>query len=196
MSIYLFLDIIIKLVPICISAAVGYVAWAQYNTHKIKLKFDLYNRRFAVYEKTLNYYFYVTAFCSIKFDKDLLQELTITQLRNIIKEGFFDQYTKDLTDSEREFIKAYRESLFLFGSESLVYNHLTDFMYSTRHCIERHKRKFINEELKTRRVDEDGRLLELENKIKSTPSTGNTIVSLENALKKWIDFADILNSNN
>lgn len=39
-----------------ISVFLAYIAWAQLNTNRKKLKLDLYNKRFEVYLETLKYY--------------------------------------------------------------------------------------------------------------------------------------------
>lgn len=93
------IDYLLALLPIIISFAVALIAWSQYRTAKNKLRLDLYNRRFAVYDKTLSYY-----------QVYYLRELNSEMIQN----------------SAAEFIHAYRESLFLFGRESGVYKVLTE----------------------------------------------------------------------
>lgn len=64
-------DWILGVLPIITSCAVAYIAWAQYKTNKNKLRLDLYNRRFAVYDKTLAYY---QAYYSRDLDNEALRE--------------------------------------------------------------------------------------------------------------------------
>ncbi len=85
--------------PVLISLAVAYIAWAQYATNRAKLKLDLYGRRFTVYEKTLNYY--------------------LRYMRN-------GEAGDSIEDSQIDFVRAYRESMFLFGAQSKVYETLTE----------------------------------------------------------------------
>ncbi|HUX90140.1 MAG TPA: hypothetical protein VMV48_05565 [Gallionellaceae bacterium] len=94
------LDYLIAIAPILISGAVGCIALAQYVTNKSKLRLDLYNRRFAIYHKTVSYY------------------LACMKPRNSTDEAF--------RECESEFVVAYRESVFLFGTTSTVYEKLTE----------------------------------------------------------------------
>ncbi len=94
-----FYDYILACFPIAISLAIGYIGLLQFRINKHKFRLDLYNRRFAVYEKTLSYF-------QSYYSKDSNPDSTIL--------------------SEREFIRAYRESVFLFGSDSNVYKRLTE----------------------------------------------------------------------
>jgi hypothetical protein len=87
------------LVPIVISITVAWIAWCQHQTNRSKLKLDLYNRRFAIYEKTLSYYL---AFMARENDAAMLDKRSA------------------------DFVGAYRESAFLFGVNSLAYKVLTD----------------------------------------------------------------------
>ncbi len=82
--------------PLIISAAVAYVAWAQYKTSRRKFRFDLYNRRFAVFEAALVYY---QAYSST--DPEAIDRASV------------------------DFVRGYREASFLFGRDSSVYHALT-----------------------------------------------------------------------
>lgn len=100
------LDYLIAIAPIFISGAVAYIAWAQYETNESKLKLDLYNRRFAIYHKTISYY------------------LACMKPRKTATEN--EKYDMDFRECESEFVIAYRESVFLFGTQSTVYEKLTE----------------------------------------------------------------------
>ncbi|MES1953103.1 hypothetical protein [Salinisphaera hydrothermalis] len=89
----------IGIVPLVISAAVGWIGWLQYRTNKQKLRLDLYHRRFDVYQKTLAYFQLYYSESATNKDIDLVQ---------------------------RNFTQAYRESRFLYGADSPVYKILTD----------------------------------------------------------------------
>ena len=93
------LDYLIAIAPIIISLAVAWFAWVQASTNKSKLRLDLYNRRFAVYEKTINYYL---AYMSSELQQPKLKE------------------------NADEFVKAVRESRFLFGKDSSVHKTLIE----------------------------------------------------------------------
>ncbi len=72
----------------------------QLKTNKHKLSLDLYNRRFAVYEKTLLYF-------------GACYQVSIEQ--------------KDFVKATQDFYTAYNEAYFLFGHDSKAYKALTDF---------------------------------------------------------------------
>jgi len=44
------------LTPVCITAFGAWIAWQQFRTNRDKLRLDLYQRRFHVYEATLSFY--------------------------------------------------------------------------------------------------------------------------------------------
>jgi hypothetical protein len=85
------------IVTVFIAAGVAYIAFRQYRTAKEKLRLDLYNRRFDIYSTTLSLY----------------NEL-------IVWEG-----TKEQKALQMPFIKAFRESQFLFSRD--VYEVLERF---------------------------------------------------------------------
>lgn len=92
------LDFITAILPILISAVVAYMAHSQLQTNRLKLKLDLYNRRFNVYQSALNYYL------------DLYSKTT----------------NKNRSENAgRKFVSSYRESKFLFDEKSGVYDQLT-----------------------------------------------------------------------
>ena len=96
------LDYLIAIAPILISGAVAYIAWTQHETNNSKLRLDLYNRRFTIFHKTVSYY------------------LACMKPRNSTAEN--ETYFREC---ESEFVIAYRESVFLFGTTSTVYENLT-----------------------------------------------------------------------
>ena len=93
--------------PILVGAFVAWVAYWQLKVNRDKLRLELYNRRFDVYSKTLDFY---------------------QVMRNY--DGNFK--TEDsVKTSQRAFIKASRESQFLFDKESCVFDILNEMNQRT-----------------------------------------------------------------
>ena len=151
------IDYLLGVVPIIISSAVAFIAWAQYKTNKNKLRLDLYNRRFAVYDKTLAYY---QAYYSSDSDSEALRE------------------------SVTDFIRAYRESSFLFGRESSVYTALTEIKDTFGFLVE------FDAKFKSDSYNRDE--FRAWSEIKATKSDPTKLMeSLEQALTPWLDFKKI-----
>jgi|SRR5665647_1523321 len=93
------LDYLIAFSPTAIALSVACIAFAQLKTNNLKLKLDLYNRRFDIYKKTLNYY---------------LNNIYINK-----------RIESEILNSNYEFTIAYRESNFLFERKSGVHEKLT-----------------------------------------------------------------------
>ena len=144
-------------VQIIISLAVAFIALAQYKTNNNKLRLDLYNRRFAVYDKTLAYY-------QVCYSRDSNNEA--------------------LREIATDFVRAYRESFFLFGRESAVYKALTEIK-DTFGFLGQFDAKFKSE---PNNKDE----LRAWSEIKaSKPDPTKLMESLEQALTPWLDFQKI-----
>ncbi len=93
------MDILLLIVQIAVSVAVVIIACRQYITSKTQLRLNLYNKRYAVFEKTLNYYYaYMFSEPNSEIDPKI----------------------------KADFGRAYTESRFLFGSNSPVYHKLTN----------------------------------------------------------------------
>ncbi|MBS1229474.1 MAG: hypothetical protein H6R17_2751 [Proteobacteria bacterium] len=143
--------------PIFISAAVALIGYFQYKINRYKLRLDLYNRRFSVYEKSLTYF----------------------------QSYYLSNHSEDLIDNcARDFICAYRESLFLFGKDSAVYKALTELKDTLAFLIQ-FDRKFGAEP-----YDKD------EHSAWSSTRTSKRdlheiMAALENALLPWLDFKKI-----
>jgi hypothetical protein len=82
-----------------VAAYVAVISRRQWKTNQEKLRFDLYDRRFEIYLAVLNYY----------------QALALW-------DGSVEQIALQMP-----FLRAYRESMFLFPPKSGVYEWLTDF---------------------------------------------------------------------
>lgn len=150
-------DWIIAITPIIISLAVASIGFFQYRINKHKFRLDLYNRRFAVYEKALLLF---QAYYSNDHDQAKLDDCT------------------------KEFIRFYRESVFLFGLESDVYKRLTELKDTLVFLI-----RLQNESSAERsNTDVYNHML----KIKEEKRDPNEIMQdLEKALVKWLDFKNI-----
>jgi hypothetical protein len=149
-------DYLSTLAPIGISLAVVWIAWCQYRTNNQKLKLDLYNRRFAIYEKTLSYYL------AYKKENDA---------------GLIDKCSTD-------FVRAYRESVFLFGENSPVYKALTEIKDNLGFLIQ-FDRKFSDSP-----KDKD-QYQAWSAKKNALPDLEELIPKLERALMEWLDFRRI-----
>lgn len=129
-----FFDWIIIVTPIVISMAVAWIGYLQYRTNRYKLKLDLYNRRFAVYEKALELF-----------------------------QAYYSEDKANLTTSKEKFIRFYRESIFLFGEDSDVYKRLTELKdtlyflidFKEKYSIEPHKENEYEAMLKVKESKRD-----------------------------------------
>ncbi|MDZ7937868.1 MAG: hypothetical protein U5M53_06140 [Rhodoferax sp.] len=88
--------------PILIAIFVAWIAFQQYRIGRDKLRLDLYQRRFSVYEKTL--YFH-----------------------HLLSGSVEQQKSEAFSKTFRDFITAYRESQFLFESSSGIFPLLEEF---------------------------------------------------------------------
>lgn len=77
--------------PFFVSIGVLYVAYQQYRTNSNKLRLDLYDRRFGVYLKAIDFYGALTK---------------------------FDSASPEHSSLHMDFVRAVRESRFLFGANS------------------------------------------------------------------------------
>ncbi|MDP9153927.1 MAG: hypothetical protein M3O74_06735 [Pseudomonadota bacterium] len=92
-------DSIAKLGPVMIAIYVAWLGRQQFEATRQKLRLDLYDRRFAIYAATLDWY-------------------------QALLSG--PQIRADLREVQRDFIKAVRESRFLFGADSTIVEILDD----------------------------------------------------------------------
>lgn len=96
------LDYLISITPICIAAVVALIAIWQSKISKNKLRLDLYNRRFDIYSRTLDFYHAL-----LNFDGG---------------GGSKSPERLHLYELQRNFIKSYRESRFLFDRKHGVFD--------------------------------------------------------------------------
>lgn len=96
------IDYLVALTPIVVATFVAWIGFQQFRIGRDKLRLDLYQRRFTVYERTLSLYHYLYG------TKEALQ-------------------SKDFSESLKYFITSYRESQFLFDDEPGVFRLLKEF---------------------------------------------------------------------
>ena len=150
-------DWAVVLVPILISGAVALIGYFQYRINSHKFRLDLYNRRFSVYEKALVYFqSYYSSDSSVEF----------------------------IDECARDFIRAYRESIFLFGADSSVYQQLTVLKDTLSFLIQ------FDREFKSEPLDPDKYAAWSETK-QSKPDLHTIMAALENALLPWLDFKKV-----
>lgn len=150
-------DLCMAIAPLVISLAVACIGWLQYKINRHKFRLDLYNRRFAVYESTLSYF----------------------------QSYYSESSTAESTAlSSREFIRAYRESFFLFGAKSGVYQKLTS-LKDTLSFLCQHKERFTSKP-----YDEDEYRASTAAKQK-LPDLSALMRALEDELLPWLDFRKI-----
>jgi len=151
-----YFDWIVALTPIIISIAVALIGCFQYRINKHKFRLDLYNRRFAVYEKALSFF----------------------------QAYYYSDDQAKLNDCTKEFIRFYRESVFLFGLESDVYKTLTELKdtllflseFKKEFCVEPYNKDLYNVMLTAKKEKRDPNAI---------------MQDLEKALMKWLDFKKI-----
>jgi hypothetical protein len=150
-------DTLLKLIPIIISISVVVIGYFQFKINKHKLKLDLYNRRFLVYERTLDYF----------------------------QAYYFKSANEELIDNAAlEFIKAYRESTFLFGNKSTVYILLTELKDTLNFLI------YFDRKFKDKIYDDDE--YKASSNAKSKKRDLSAIMNdLESSLTPWLDFKKI-----
>jgi hypothetical protein len=91
-------DYLIAVTPIFIAAFVAFIACWQSRINRNKLRLDLYNRRFDVYSKALEFFIFLLSYNPSNISTEVCKNL------------------------HKDFIKALRESKFLFDDKSNVHN--------------------------------------------------------------------------
>jgi hypothetical protein len=92
------LNYLIAITPICIALFVAWIGLLQYRIGREKLRLDLYNRRFDIYSRVIDFYQALVSWDASETSKSV----------------------------QRNFIKSYRESRFLFDGHSGIYQILDD----------------------------------------------------------------------
>lgn len=91
-------DLGTAIAPIFVAIFVAYIAFMQWRTADQKVRLDLYDRRFKIYDATVNFY------------NALSGDVKVVEFLN----------------ARAEFFRAVRESQFLFSRESKIYDMLLD----------------------------------------------------------------------
>lgn len=97
-----YVDYVAAFVPALVALFVAWVAWRQFKLGRDKLRLDLYERRFAVYERTLTFY----------------NALIAGSAESLQSESFFQLHL--------DFIKTCKESQFLFESDTGIFQLLEE----------------------------------------------------------------------
>src|SRR5260221_2379411 len=90
-------DYLVAIGPTPIAVYVAWVAYQQWQTNRNKLRLDLYNRRFEVYTNTITFF----------------------QALSSLPAGEPDE---EFVKIHKSFIRSYKESQFLFGKETKVFD--------------------------------------------------------------------------
>jgi hypothetical protein len=134
-----------------------YIAYQQYSTAKNKLRLDLYNRRFEIYASALEFYHALLGYSN----------------------------TTNFEVTQGRFIKAYRESQFLFDKNSGVYCILNEMHTRSFHIIGFKER---GHELRGHPQD----FKDMSDKSQDSLKWFNTnIVELEKGMDKYLKFHKI-----
>lgn len=158
MTDFQFYQLIITFIFSIVAAGFTY---AQWSINKSKLRLDLYNRRFDVYLKMLDYYF---SYTNKKKDNDY-------------------EY---IDECRIAFIKVYRESLFLFGEESDVYKKLNYFQQNLGQLVNIDKKLDTLTNDSDREYLSDKRY-----ELYTSVFVSDFLAELEQSLKKWLDFHEV-----
>lgn len=152
--------------------------WAQWSINQSKLRLDLYHRRFDVYLKTLDYYL----------------------IFSNTKRG--DNNYEDIDKGADAFIKAYRESVFLFGKESEVFKKLTVFNVKRIKFLEAHKKlnsQTASDSHRSLTKAEQKIYMEEQEELQQLLSDiygGKVINDIEESLIEWLDFHEVTGNSN
>jgi len=156
-----FIDWLIAAIPLFTALLVAWIAFRQYGLGRDKIRLDLYERRFAAYEATLIFY------------------QALTGASDIVRSETFNTV-------HRNFIKAYRESQFLFKSESGIFDLLGQL----------HERSFKIIGFKT--IAERGALpaevlMKMSNEsLDALEFFNKTIAEIESRIDPYLDFRRVL----
>lgn len=187
MVFYCLFETLFKLAPVFISAAVAVVAYFQYRTQKNQLKLDLYNRRFAVYEKTINYYSLAINFCK---GIERLLDGNLSNDKAALIEHLKVLWDNRIQEIETEFIKSFRESVFLFGNKSLVFHELSEFQNKINNFVDYEIKKQVDIRLSPDVVFDSNKGYATKGP-ELNKAIQKNMESIEIAMKKWLDFKKV-----
>jgi len=156
----------VPLFALTVSVASACLAGAAWWTSREKLRLDLYNRRFDVYSRTLDFY-------------HSLQLWTPTDLE---KASTSLQDSAELRKTQRAFIKASREAQFLFSDASGIHKRLEQMHVDTMLII-RYRRDIAPKVIgQPEMISEHAKFTERLKRI------DDSIPLLEQELSKYLDF--------
>jgi hypothetical protein len=146
----------ISIAAALISVATFTVGYSQMKIASAKVRLDLYNKRFNVYLSALEYY-----------------------------QAMWKQTDDDLKQKGAEFIKCYRESLFLFSTKDGVYETLTKIKNSGSVVS-----NYENLKQADSGINSHGPNMDILHKksVEAREKIGNDLQELEKQLEKYINF--------
>lgn len=132
------------------------IAYIQMKIASAKIKLELYNKRFAVYESILELYQYV-----LDWDEEKIKPRM------------------------NKFIKAYRESKFLFDEKDGIYDLISEI-----HAANGKMQGFHNY-LKEERIDSEVRMMLHKGSIEGFDIYSKKLIIFEDKLKKYLEFKSV-----
>jgi hypothetical protein len=158
------IGVTISIAALIISCCTLVIARSQMRISSAKAKLDLYNKRFSIYVSALDYYQALWA--------DMTED-------NLI----------EVSSKSSAFVKAYRESQFLFDEKSKIYETLAVIMNSGSSMAFYFKRKVESD---SGAVDYRDDLQVLHgNYLKAQDNFEKNLSVLEDKLKKYLDFTSV-----
>jgi len=145
-------------VAIIVGLITGSIAFTQMKIASAKIKLDLYNKRFAVYEAALEYHQAIWS-----KDKEPLAEMD---------------------EKAKAFVKAYRESQFLFAPKDGVYDTLSVILQDGAKVV------YFEREKRNPQDINDLHLMG-SNANKGRKSFSENLLTLEKQMEKYIQFRDV-----
>jgi hypothetical protein len=158
------IGVVISVAALIISLCSLAVSRAQMRISSAKARLDLYNKRFSIYASALDYYQALWA--------DITED-------NLI----------EIKGKSRSFVKAYRESQFLFDEKSNIYKTLGSIMQDGSAMASYFRERVeCDADLKRSR---DKLLVLHESYMRAQGEFENNLRVLEENLKKYLDFKSV-----
>lgn len=154
MSVAAVTSIVTSVATVCIAGFVAFIGFHQWRISKDKLRLDLFNRRFDIYLRVLDYFI-----------------------------GLSGTHNTPGPPKELEpFIKAVRESRFMFPQDSEVYQHLEEFRVRTNEVGNYTSSLTILSDMPEERAKLTQR------QISNTAWLNGAMVTLEDKMKPYMSF--------
>ncbi|MBU9163590.1 hypothetical protein [Burkholderia multivorans] len=151
-------SLITAIPTILISACVAWIAYQQHRTNREKLRLDLYDRRFGVYTASIDFYHVLSS---------------------------YDESNEQHREAHRSFVKAVRESRFLFGHDSEIVS-LLEEMHTRAARIMGYKTH--GKELRDSDPNESRKRFEVQQADYFWIGSDRGLLRLEAALSPFLDF--------